>query len=45
MELAKLAGVKYMVLTTKHHSGFCLWDSETIDFDIASIPYKKDMVK
>ncbi|MDF7823602.1 alpha-L-fucosidase [Pontiellaceae bacterium B12227] len=45
MELAKLAGVKYMVLTTKHHSGFCLWDSATTDFDIANTPYKKDIVK
>ena len=45
MKLAKLAGVKYMVLTTKHHSGFCLWDSEVTDFDIANTPYKKDIVK
>ena len=45
MQLAKLAGVKYMVLTTKHHSGFCLWDSEVTDFDIANTPYKKDIVK
>lgn len=45
MELAKLAGVKYMVLTTKHHSGFCLWDSAVTDFDIANTPYKKDIVK
>ncbi|CAA6692444.1 MULTISPECIES: alpha-L-fucosidase [unclassified Lentimonas] len=45
MQLAKLAGVKYMVLTTKHHSGFCLWDSAVTDYDIANTPYKKDIVK
>ena len=44
MAIAKLAGAKYMVLTTKHHSGFCLWDTKTTDFGIMSTPYKKDIV-
>lgn len=43
--LAKLAGMKYMVLTTKHHSGYCLWDTETTDFNIMNTPYAKDLVK
>lgn len=34
-----------MVLTTKHHSGFCLWPTTTTDFSIAGTPYKKDIVK
>ena len=45
MEIAKLAGVKYMVLTTKHHSGFCMWDTKTTDFSIMNTPYGKDIVK
>jgi len=45
VKLAKLAGFKYMVLTTKHHSGFCLWPTKTTDFSIANTPYKKDIVK
>ncbi|WP_234044356.1 alpha-L-fucosidase [Haloferula rosea] len=45
MEIAKLAGAKYMVFTTKHHSGFCMWDSKTTEFDIMNTPYKKDIVK
>ena len=45
MEIAKLAGVKYMVLTTKHHSGFCMWDTKTTDFNIMNTPYGKDIVK
>ena len=45
MQIAKLAGVKYMVLTTKHHSGFCMWDTKTTDFGIMNTPYKKDIVK
>ena len=31
--LAKAAGMKYMVLTTKHHEGFCLWDTRQTDFN------------
>ena len=41
--LAKLAGVKYVVLTAKHHSGFCLWDTKTTDFSIAHTPFKRDI--
>lgn len=41
--LAKLAGFRYMVFTTKHHSGFCMYDSETTDFDIMNTPYGKDI--
>ncbi|MCY1719478.1 alpha-L-fucosidase [Prolixibacteraceae bacterium Z1-6] len=42
--LAKLAGMKYIVLTTKHHSGFCMWDTETTNFNIMNTPYGKDLV-
>ncbi len=42
--LAKLAGMKYIVFTTKHHSGFCMWDTETTDFNIMNTPYKKDLL-
>lgn len=42
---AKLAGMKYVVFTTKHHSGFCMWDTETTDFSITNTPYKKDVLK
>lgn len=43
-KLAKLAGMKYMVFTTKHHSGFCMWPSRTTDFNISNTPYKEDIV-
>lgn len=45
VKLAKLAGCRYMVLTTKHHSGFCLWPTKTTDFSVTNTPYKKDIVK
>ncbi len=37
---AKEAGMKYLVITAKHHEGFCLWDSEYTDFDVAHTPFK-----
>ncbi|MCL3782107.1 alpha-L-fucosidase [Prolixibacteraceae bacterium JC049] len=39
-ETALKAGMKYIVITTKHHEGFCLWDSEYTNFDVASTPFK-----
>jgi len=42
---AKAAGMKYMVLTSKHHDGFCLWDSQQTDYDIMATPFKRDVVK
>lgn len=41
----KNAGMKYLVVITKHHDGFCMWPSEYTDYDIASTPYKKDLLK
>jgi len=42
--LAKEAGAKYMVLTTRHHDGFCLWDSEVSDFTSIKTAAKRDFV-
>ncbi len=42
---AKNAGMKYIVITSKHHDGFCLWDSKLTDWDVASTPHKKDLLK
>lgn len=41
---AKAAGMRYAVLTTKHHDGFCLWDSDLSDWTVANTPYGKDLV-
>ncbi len=46
VKMAKDAGMKYIVLTSKHHDGFCLWDSDLTDYDVMeACPYKKDIVK
>jgi alpha-L-fucosidase len=45
VKTAKKAGMKYIVITTKHHEGFCLWDSKYTSFDIGSTPFKRDILK
>ncbi len=46
VEIARASGVKYIVLTSKHHDGFAMFDSKVSDFDIVdATPYKKDPVK
>jgi alpha-L-fucosidase len=42
---AKAAGMKYAVITTKHHDGFCMFDSDYTDYDIKNTPYEKDIIK
>jgi alpha-L-fucosidase len=45
VKLAKAAGMKYIVITSKHHDGFSLWDSKVSDYDIMdATPYKKDIL-
>ncbi|WP_404943383.1 alpha-L-fucosidase [Rhizobium ruizarguesonis] len=41
---AKAAGMKYVVLTTKHHEGFCLWDTKATDFKVTNTPYGRDLL-
>jgi len=45
VELAKSTGQRYMVFTTKHHDGFCMFDSDFTDYKITNTPYKKDIVE
>ena len=42
---AKLANMSYGCLTTKHHSGFCIWDTKTTDYHVMNSPAKRDVVK
>ena len=39
------AGMKYFVITTKHHEGFCLWDSKHTSYKATKTPYGKDLLK
>ena len=43
--MIKFAGMKYVIITSKHHDGFCIWDSEFTDHDIMSSPFKRDILK
>ncbi len=44
VDLARSAGQQYMVFTTKHHDGFCMFDSAYTDYKITKAPYGKDIV-
>ncbi len=43
--LAKDAGVRYIVITSKHHDGFALFDSKVSDFDVMATPFKRDILR
>ncbi|MGM9506596.1 alpha-L-fucosidase [Larkinella sp. GY13] len=45
VRLAKASGLKYVVLTAKHHDGFCLWNTKTIPYNIMSSPFGRDVCK
>lgn len=45
IDAAEKGGMKYIVLTTKHHDGFCLWDTETTSHNIMNTPYGKDILR
>jgi alpha-L-fucosidase len=43
--LAKLAGFEYVTFTTKHHAGFCMWDTATTTFSVTHTPYGRDITR
>ncbi|MBN1362267.1 MAG: alpha-L-fucosidase [Sedimentisphaerales bacterium] len=45
VRIAKNAGMKYIVITSKHHDGFCLWDSQVTDWDVMdATPFQRDIL-
>jgi alpha-L-fucosidase len=45
VRLARAAGQRYIVFTTKHHDGFCMFDSKYTNYKITKTPYGKDIVE
>lgn len=45
VRMAKAAGMKYIVITSKHHDGFALFDAPGTDFDVMATPFKRDIMK
>jgi alpha-L-fucosidase len=44
-EAAKSANMSYGCLTAKHHSGYCIWDTKSTDYNVMNSPLKRDVVK
>lgn len=45
VKLAAEAGMKYIVFTSKHHDGFCMWDTKYTDYNITNSPFARDVMK
>jgi alpha-L-fucosidase len=45
LDLAEATGMKYLCLTTKHHDGFCLWETKQTAYNTVNTPYGKDVLK
>lgn len=45
VRIAKETGFDYITFTTKHHDGFCMWDTKFSDYKITNTPYGKDVLK
>lgn len=44
LDIMEKAGMKYITITTKHHDGFCLWDTKQTKFNTVNTPYKQDII-
>ncbi|MBK7628344.1 MAG: alpha-L-fucosidase [Bacteroidales bacterium] len=44
LDTMEMAGMKYITITTKHHDGFCLWDTKQTKFNTMNTPYKQDII-
>lgn len=45
VQLAQDTGMRYVVITSKHHDGFCIWNSAQTDYDIMSTPFRRDILR
>jgi len=45
VRIAQDAGMKYLVITSKHHDGFCIWDTKYTDYSIMHTPFGRDVLK
>jgi len=43
--IARRSGMKYVVFTTKHHNGFCMYDTQTTDYKVTNTPFRRDVTR
>ena len=44
VDVAESAGAEYIVFTSKHHDGFCMWDTATTDYKVTNTPARRDII-
>jgi alpha-L-fucosidase len=44
LDVAEAAGMRYVCFTTKHHDGFCMWNTSATDFQVMRTPYGRDVL-
>ena len=44
LDILESVGMEYLCITTKHHDGFCLWDTKYTQYNVMNTPYKKDII-
>ncbi|MDR2038845.1 MAG: alpha-L-fucosidase [Bacteroidales bacterium] len=44
LDIMQEGGMKYICFTTKHHDGFCMWDTKYTSFNVMNTPYKRDIL-
>ena len=44
LDLAEATGMRYILLTSKHHDGFCLWNTAQTDYNVMRSPYGRDIL-
>jgi hypothetical protein len=45
LQIARSGGARYIVITAKHHDGFCMWNTKFTSYNIMNTPFKRDVIK
>src|ERR1700679_1905062 len=45
LQIARSGGARYIVMTAKHHDGFCMWNTKFTNYNVMNTPFKRDVIK